>query len=60
MLFVADSALVFLKASMGFLLRVAQTKAGARHVINARLFTGLKGSRLFEYDPDLGIGEDVS
>ncbi|KAF8425168.1 nucleoporin Nup186/Nup192/Nup205 [Tirmania nivea] len=52
----ADSALAFLKPSMGFLLRVAQTKAGARHVINARLFTGLKGSRLFEYDPDLGIG----
>lgn len=51
------SALIFFKTSTGFLLRVAQTRAGAGHVINAGLFQALKESRLFQIDPDLGIGK---
>ncbi|KAF8465294.1 nucleoporin Nup186/Nup192/Nup205 [Kalaharituber pfeilii] len=52
----ATFALIFFKAATGFLLRVAQTRSGAGHVINAGLFQALKDSKLFQVDPDLGIG----
>ncbi|KAI5811026.1 nucleoporin Nup186/Nup192/Nup205 [Peziza echinospora] len=49
-------AMAFFKTSTGFLLRVAQTRVGAGHVINAGFFQAVKQSELFNIDPDLGIG----
>lgn len=44
------------KAATGFLLRIAQTRAGAGEVINAGLFQALRECQLFSVDPDLGVG----
>lgn len=44
------------KATTGFLVRIAQTRVGAGHVINAGLFKALRESKLFSVDPDLGVG----
>ena len=45
------------RAATGFLLRIAQTRAGAEQVINAGLFQALRGCQLFSVDPDLGVGQ---
>jgi nuclear pore complex protein Nup205 len=43
-------------AATGFLFRIAQTRVGAGHVINAGLFQALRECELFSVDPDLGLG----
>lgn len=43
-------------ATTGFLYRVAQTRTGAEHVINAGLFQAIRECSLFMADPDLGFG----
>lgn len=43
-------------ATTGFLYRVAQTRTGAEHVINAGLFQAIRECPLFMADPDLGFG----
>lgn len=43
------------KTTIGFLLRVSQSRIGAAHVINSGLFQALRECRLFSIDPDLGL-----
>jgi nuclear pore complex protein Nup205 len=48
--------LAFYNAALALLLRVAQTRLGATHVINAGLFQSVRDSHLFSADPDIGLG----
>lgn len=49
------SQIVYCKAKLALLLQIAQTRFGAAHILNARLFRSVKDSGLFSMDPDLGM-----
>lgn len=51
------SQIVYCKAKLSLLLQIAQTRYGAMHILNARLFRSVKNSGLFLVDPYLGMGE---
>jgi nuclear pore complex protein Nup205 len=48
--------LSYYDASLALLLRICQTRVGAAHVLNAGLFQSIRDSRIFDVDPDIGLG----
>lgn len=56
----AASQIIYCKAKLSLLLQIAQTRLGAAHILNARLFRSVKDSGLFSMDPDLGMDLAVS
>lgn len=49
--------LSYYEATLSLLLRIAQTRAGAGHILNAGLFQSITESGIFAADPDIGLGE---
>lgn len=55
----SDVALLlqYYKAGFSLLLRTAQTRVGAAHIMNAGLFQAVSSSQMFGLDPDIGLGQ---
>ncbi|KAJ9665719.1 hypothetical protein H2201_004203 [Coniosporium apollinis] len=47
--------LSYYHASLSLLARIAQTRLGAAHVLNASLFQSVQDSQIFSTDPDIGF-----
>ena len=52
-------ALSYHDASLSLLLRLAQTRPGAGHVLSAGFFQAIRESGVFSVDPDIGFGQST-
>ena len=48
--------LSYYKSKLSLLLTVSLSRAGAASLMNAGIFSAVRGSGLFSTDPDLGLG----